>query len=275
MARAYCSPARSSKRRMRSIVASHSFATAGSGRGCSAIPTDTTNTGRSSIPATRMSTVAHVRRALPVLLALLVLAAPAGALADTPPADRPAWPLQPQGRWVTDAQGRVVIVHGVDVVARAAPWLPGAAGFGDDDARLLARAGFSAVRLGVVPAAVMPRPDAVDARLPRARRRDRAAAGPSRAAHAHRPAPGPVEPALSRLRPARLDDPRRRPAGDAARAFAPRLRHEPRARPRVPELLGQPAGRRRRRSPATAGPRSPARSRVRSPASARSSATTS
>ena len=65
---------------------------------------------------------------------------------------------------MTDAQGRVVIVHGVDVVARAAPWSPGAAGFGEDDARLLVRAGFTAVRLGVVPAAVMPRPDVVDAR---------------------------------------------------------------------------------------------------------------
>ena len=147
---------------MRSIAASHSFATAGSGRGCSAIPTDTTKEGRPSIPATGVSTVGRVRRALAVLLVLLSSAAPAAAIAASP-ADRPAWPLQAQGRWVTDAQGRVVVVHGVEVTARAAPWLPAAAGFGEDDARLLARAGFSAVRLGVVPAAVMPRPDAVDA----------------------------------------------------------------------------------------------------------------
>ena len=52
-------------------MASHSFATAGSGRGCSAIATDTTNPGRSSIPATPVSTVEDVRRALPPLLALL------------------------------------------------------------------------------------------------------------------------------------------------------------------------------------------------------------
>ena len=110
-----------------------------------------------------MSTVGRVRRALPVLLALLSLLVPAAACADAPTGERPAWPLQSAGRWITDAQGRVVVVHGVDVVARSAPWVPGAAGFGDDDARLLARAGFSAVRLGVVPAAVMPRPDAVDA----------------------------------------------------------------------------------------------------------------
>ncbi len=105
-----------------------------------------------------------------VLLALLaVLAAPAAASAapadppvPAPVADHAVWPLTPQERWITDAQGRVVIVHGVDLVARAAPWLPGAAGFGDDDARLLAHAGFNAVRLGVVPAAVMPRPGAID-----------------------------------------------------------------------------------------------------------------
>ena len=79
-------------------------------------------------------------------------------------ADRPVWPLTSQGRWITDAQGRVVIVHGVNLTARAAPWQITAAGFGDDDAALLARAGFSAVRLAVVPAAVMPRPGTIDRR---------------------------------------------------------------------------------------------------------------
>ena len=147
-------------------MASHSFATSGSGRGCSAIPPDTTDPGRSSIPATPVSTVGNVRRALPPVLALLALLVPAPAFAAGPApaqvADRPAGPLRPEGRWVTDRTGRVVVVHGVDLVARAEPWLPGPAGFGDDDARLLARAGFGAVRLGVVPAAVMPRPDAID-----------------------------------------------------------------------------------------------------------------
>ena len=109
-----------------------------------------------------------MRRRHTVLLALLAaLGAPASAGAVSPEspaalADHAVWPLTPQARWITDAQGRVVIVHGVDLVARAAPWLPGPAGFGDDDARLLARAGFNAVRLGVVPAAVMPRPGAID-----------------------------------------------------------------------------------------------------------------
>lgn len=109
----------------------------------------------------------------PLLLALVsaCAAVPSVAGAATPPqpapapvADRPVWPLAGQGRWVTDAQGRVVIVHGVNLTAGAAPWQVTAAGFGDDDAALLARAGFAAVRLAVVPAAVMPRPGAVDRR---------------------------------------------------------------------------------------------------------------
>ena len=91
-------------------------------------------------------------------------AAPAPAAPQAPLTGSPAWPLTAEGRWVTDAQGRVVILHGVNLTARAAPFLVTAAGFGDDDAELLRRAGFSAVRLAVVPAAVMPRPGAIDRR---------------------------------------------------------------------------------------------------------------
>ena len=120
------------------------------------------------VPATRVTTVARVRRLLVLALASVAVAAPATAHAasPTPPAvrlaDRPVWPLTATGRWLTDAQGRVVILHGVNLTARAAPWQVSAAGFGDDDAELLARAGFSAVRLAVIPAAVMPRPGAID-----------------------------------------------------------------------------------------------------------------
>ena len=112
-----------------------------------------------------------MRRLLLLALASACATVPSTALAATAPqapraavADRPVWPLTAQGRWVTDAQGRVVIVHGVNLTARTAPWEVSAAGFGEDDARLLARAGFTAVRLGVVPAAVMPRPGAIDRR---------------------------------------------------------------------------------------------------------------
>jgi endoglycosylceramidase len=154
-------------------VASHSFATSGSGRGCSAIRADTSAGAWRRIPATAPSTVEAVPRSVLVLvLALLALfvvpaavsAAPTAGGAPVIAASRPVWPLTTQGRWITDAQGRVVILHGVDLVARSAPWDLRAAGFGDDDARLLERAGFGAVRLGVIPAAVMPRPGVVDAR---------------------------------------------------------------------------------------------------------------
>jgi len=106
---------------------------------------------------------------LVLALASACLAVPPAAVAATAPrapagglSGRPVWPLMAQGRWITDAQGRVVIMHGVNLTARAAPWQVTAAGFGDDDAALLARAGFSTVRLAVVPAAVMPRPGAID-----------------------------------------------------------------------------------------------------------------
>jgi endoglycosylceramidase len=55
-----------------------------------------------------------------------------------------------RGRWITDARGRVVIVHGMNVVDKLPPYEPAALGFGRDDARFLARHGFDAVRLGFI-----------------------------------------------------------------------------------------------------------------------------
>ena len=42
-----------------------------------------------------------------------------------------------QGRWVTDAQHRVVITQGINEVAKSAPYAPDAVGFGEDDAAFL------------------------------------------------------------------------------------------------------------------------------------------
>jgi endoglycosylceramidase len=55
-----------------------------------------------------------------------------------------------EGRWITDAAGRVVVLHGVNMVNKlqASGYTPDAIGFGDDDARFLARNGFNAVRSG-------------------------------------------------------------------------------------------------------------------------------
>ena len=66
------------------------------------------------------------------------------------------------GRWLTDAQGRTLILHGVNMVAKRPPYAPDALGFGADDARFLARNGFNTVRLGVIYAAVEPQPGVYD-----------------------------------------------------------------------------------------------------------------
>jgi endoglycosylceramidase len=77
-------------------------------------------------------------------------------------AEGPVAPLSSEGRWLTDATGRVVTLHGVNEVEKAAPYYPAAAGFDADDARFLAEHGFTVVRLGVVMQGVMPEPGRVD-----------------------------------------------------------------------------------------------------------------
>jgi endoglycosylceramidase len=67
------------------------------------------------------------------------------------------------GRWLLDAQGRVLIVHGRNVVNKLAPFTAQAWGFGDDDAMFLQAHGFNAVRLGVLWEAVEPQPGVYDA----------------------------------------------------------------------------------------------------------------
>jgi endoglycosylceramidase len=86
---------------------------------------------------------------------LLMLSAPAAA--DPAPAD-----LGHAGRWITDDRGRVVILHGFNVVPKSAPYTAESIGFGDDDAAFLASEGFNTVRLGVSYAGVMPVPGQID-----------------------------------------------------------------------------------------------------------------
>ena len=82
------------------------------------------------------------RRLTYLLAACAALWAPAAATGA------PVLPLGHSGRWVTDARGRVVIVHGINMVYKLPPYSPSAAGFGDDDAAFLATIGFNAVRVG-------------------------------------------------------------------------------------------------------------------------------
>ena len=74
----------------------------------------------------------------------------------------PTLPLAHAGRWITDAHGRVVVVHGINMVYKQPPYYPARVGFGDDDAAFLARIGFNAVRVGVIWKAVEPTPGHYD-----------------------------------------------------------------------------------------------------------------
>jgi endoglycosylceramidase len=71
-------------------------------------------------------------------------------------------PLRGAGRWFVDALGRVVLMHGVNMVSKQAPYYPAAFGFGGDDAAFLAAEGFNALRLGVDFRGLMPTPGIVE-----------------------------------------------------------------------------------------------------------------
>jgi endoglycosylceramidase len=96
-----------------------------------------------------------MRAGVATLTALLALTVPALAAGPAPP-------LGHAGRWSTDANGRVVVIHAVNMVYKRPPYQPKAIGFGADDARFLHRHGFNAVRLGVIYKGVEPRPGRYD-----------------------------------------------------------------------------------------------------------------
>jgi endoglycosylceramidase len=69
-----------------------------------------------------------------------------------------AAPLAHNGRWLTDAHGRVVVLHGAEIAESD----PAAAGIGTDDARQLAALGFDVARLGLSYARLEPSPGQID-----------------------------------------------------------------------------------------------------------------
>lgn len=86
---------------------------------------------------------------------------PGGAL--TTPTRGTLPPLGTTGTWVTNGDGQVVLLHGLNEVYKIAPYTPAASGFGDDDAAFLAANGFNVVRLGVIWSAIEPEPGVYDA----------------------------------------------------------------------------------------------------------------
>ena len=94
---------------------------------------------------------------MPVALAAALLLCTA-ATAEAAPLSR----LGHEGRWITDAKGRVVLLHGANMVYKRPPYAPDAVGFGRNDASFLARNGFNYVRLGVIWKALEPSPGVYD-----------------------------------------------------------------------------------------------------------------
>ncbi len=82
----------------------------------------------------------------------------AGALAARS-ADDPPPQLRRKGRWLVDPEGRVVIVHGLNLVYKRKPYAPpnSATGFRAEDARWLARHGFNGARIGTLWAGLTPK----------------------------------------------------------------------------------------------------------------------
>jgi endoglycosylceramidase len=69
-----------------------------------------------------------------------------------------------QGRWLVDKDDRVLLFHGINIVEKAAPYYPAAAGFSDADAAWLADNGLRVVRVGILATGLMPTPGVVDER---------------------------------------------------------------------------------------------------------------
>jgi endoglycosylceramidase len=68
--------------------------------------------------------------------------------------------LSRAGRWIVDTEGRVVVLHGVDIIKKVSPYYPSL--FGAQDASFLADEGFTAARIGFIWAGTEPQPGVYD-----------------------------------------------------------------------------------------------------------------
>uniref|UniRef100_UPI00061AD0F2 PGRS repeat-containing protein n=1 Tax=Mycobacterium sp. UM_Kg27 TaxID=1545693 RepID=UPI00061AD0F2 len=71
-------------------------------------------------------------------------------------------PVEVSNGWLTNSNGQVVLLRGLNQVYKIPPYEPSADGFGDKDAAFLAANGFNVVRLGVIWAGVQPEPGVID-----------------------------------------------------------------------------------------------------------------
>ena len=101
-------------------------------------------------------------------LALKVLGVLSACGTSTEPSDQVqgapfiATSLRVAGPWFTDEQGRVVVLHGTNMINKLPPFAPDSLGFGDKDLSFLAANGFNAIRLGFIWAGVEPSPGIYD-----------------------------------------------------------------------------------------------------------------
>lgn len=100
-----------------------------------------------------MSSWTRVRAVLLAILAAIVC-----GVGATQATAAPKLPLGHTGRWITDAGGRVVVMHGANLVYKVAPFYPSAGPFGPSDAAYLRSLGFTAIRVGVLWEALEPQP---------------------------------------------------------------------------------------------------------------------
>jgi endoglycosylceramidase len=87
------------------------------------------------------------------LFAVLIGPAQAAPAADVSPdstatAALPRGPLHPAGRWIKDATGRTVVIHGLQLARKTPPYAAPAGSFTAQDAQNIQDWGFDAVRLG-------------------------------------------------------------------------------------------------------------------------------
>lgn len=95
-----------------------------------------------------------------VTTALVVALSTVGLAGTAEAADVPR-PSQ-TGRWLLDPDGRVLVLHGVNMVNKLGSHEPADTGFSADDAAFLAEQGFTTVRLGLIWKAVEPAPGEYD-----------------------------------------------------------------------------------------------------------------
>jgi len=86
----------------------------------------------------------HERRLSAVLVAAALLVTAADARASNPGV---TGPLRVDGRWLKDTEGRIVIVHGLQLAHKRPPYHPPRGSFTAADGRLINRLGFNAIRL--------------------------------------------------------------------------------------------------------------------------------